>query len=149
MDRSGVPGIRGVYALPTGGSLTTVISIEQQYGGHARQVGRVASGLLQNMCRLIVIVDADIDPSSSEDVLWAIATRSDPQLSFEIQAGCPSGTLDPMISPERKRRGEMSSSRAVIDACRPWEWRHEFPSVNRASDQLRAQTYERWAELFS
>jgi len=149
LDRSGVPGVRGVYALPAGGNLVTVVSVTQQYAGHAQQVGRVASGLLQSMCRLVIVVDDDIDISSTENVLWAIATRSDPEDSFEIQRGCPSGTLDPMISPERKRRGERKSSRALIVACRPWEWRDEFPAVNKGSDDLRSEVFDKWRELFA
>src|SRR5579862_2983563 len=100
LDGSGVPGVKGVYALNAGGEFITVVSIKQQYAGHARQVGRVASGLIHSMCRMVVVVDEDIDPSSSDEVLWAIATRSDPATTFEIQPECPASTLDPRIPPE-------------------------------------------------
>jgi 4-hydroxy-3-polyprenylbenzoate decarboxylase len=148
LEKSGLPGIKGVYALNTGGSLIQVISITQQYAGHAAQVGRVASGLLHHICRMVVVVDEDIDPSSAEEVLWAMATRSDPETSFEIQRGCPASPLDPMISPERKRRREFTNSRALIIACRPWFWKDEFPPVNRASEKLRTHIFNKWRSLF-
>src|SRR5205807_474373 len=79
--------------------------------------------------RVLVVVDDDVDPSKPDDVLWAIATRSDPAASFEIQPECPSSPLDPMLSPEMRARGDMTTSRAVIIACRPWLWRDAFPVV--------------------
>jgi 4-hydroxy-3-polyprenylbenzoate decarboxylase len=148
MEKSGIPGIKGVYALNTGGALTTVVSIKQQYAGHARQVGRVASGLMHSMCRVVVVVEDDIDPSNAEEVLWAIATRTDPETSFEIQRDCPSTWLDPMLSPEKKEKGELSASRALIIACRPWEWMKDFPAVSKAGDELRASTFNKWRSLF-
>ncbi|MEE8074640.1 MAG: hypothetical protein V3T60_03330, partial [Candidatus Binatia bacterium] len=66
----------------------------------------------------------------------------------EIQPDCPSTWLDPMLSPERKDRGDLKASRALIVACRPWEWRDQFPKVNRASDELRSRFYTKWRTLF-
>ncbi len=148
LEKSGIAGIKGVYSLNTGGGLITVVSMTQHYQGHARQVGRIASGLMHSMCRVMVVVDDDIDPSNAEEVLWAIATRSDPGTTFEIQLDCPSTWLDPMMSPERKDRGDLKASRALIIACRPWEWMDKFPAVNKASDELRARYYNKWRALF-
>jgi UbiD family decarboxylase len=148
LDNSGLPGIKGVYALNTGGGLTTVVSIKQQYAGHARQVGRVASGLKHSMCRIMIVVDDDVDITNPEEVLWAVATRSDPEQSWEIQRDCVSTWLDPVIRPEQKLRGALTSSRALIIACRPWEWMDDFPPVNRVSEELRRDTLAKWRSLF-
>jgi len=43
-----------------------------------------------------------------------------------------SGPLDPRLP-----RGVTWNSRAVIDACRPFEMLGEFPPVVKASDELR------------
>ena len=103
---------------------------------------------MHSMCRVMIVVDEDIDPSNAEEVLWAIATRSDPETSFEIQRDCPSTWLDPMMPPEKKLKGDLRGSRALIIACRPWEWINEFPAVSKASDELRRKTYEKWSALF-
>jgi UbiD family decarboxylase len=149
LERAGLPGIRGVYPPGGGGALTLVVAIKQQYAGHARQVGRVAAELVHTFFRIVVVVDEDIDPSNVEEVLWAIATRSDPEHSFEIHRECSSSTLDPMIRRERKQSGKgLTGSRALIVACRPWEWMDQFPPVNRASEELRRGTLEKWRGLF-
>jgi hypothetical protein len=55
-----------------------------------------------------------------------------------------------MVEPARKKAGRnLTSSRALIVACRPWEWRDEFPPVNRASETLRGQIQAKWAHLFA
>jgi 4-hydroxy-3-polyprenylbenzoate decarboxylase len=149
LDKCGIPGIKGVYVPVGGGALTMVVAIKQQYAGHARQVGRVASGLVHTFFRIVIVVDEDIDPSNAEEVLWAVATRSDPETTWETEPECSSNTLDPIIPPDRKKyaRG-LTNSRALIVACRPWEWMDEFPAVNRASEELRQRTLEKWRSLF-
>jgi 4-hydroxy-3-polyprenylbenzoate decarboxylase len=149
LERCGVPGVKGTYALHLGNTLCVTVAIQQQYAGHARQVGRVASGLVNGICRMVVVVDDDIDPSNAEEVLWAMATRSDPAASWEVQPECPVSSLDPMVEPARKKvGGSFTSSRALIVACRPWEWKEQFPPVNKGSDALRRQTFEKWRALF-
>ncbi len=149
LEKSGVPGVKGVFNLSMGGGLVTVVAISQQYSGHAQQVGRIASGLMHTICRLMVVVDDDIDPSNAEEVLWAIATRCDPETSLEVQRECPSSPLDPIIPPERKKQRDYRSSRILVVACRPWKWRDEFPMVNKGSEELRQSMYKKWHRLFS
>jgi 4-hydroxy-3-polyprenylbenzoate decarboxylase len=58
LTQAGVPGIKGVYdTLGTEGGLILTVAITQQYAGHARQVGRVASGLVHAFYHLIVVVE--------------------------------------------------------------------------------------------
>jgi 4-hydroxy-3-polyprenylbenzoate decarboxylase len=148
LEQLGIPGVRGVYPLRAGGSLISVVSLKQHYAGHASAVGRIVSGLTRGVNHLIVIVDEDIDPSDAEDVLWAIATRSDPASTWEIHRDISSSGLDPTVSPERRRRGDFDGSRAIINACRPWSWLKDAYPVNRISDALRARTLEKWSALF-
>ncbi|MBI4334576.1 MAG: UbiD family decarboxylase [Chloroflexi bacterium] len=150
MERLGIPGIRGVWDMRAGASrLITVVSIEQKYAGHAKQAAMAAlvgpDGAYAS--RFVIVVDEDIDPTSDEDVLWAMATRCDPATSLEIVRGCWSTPLDPTISPEKRQQGDFTSSRAMILACRPFHWRKDFPKVNRASDELRAATLRKWATV--
>jgi 4-hydroxy-3-polyprenylbenzoate decarboxylase len=51
--------------------------MQQQYPGHAQQVGALAAQCAAGACwrKFIVVVDEDIDPSDLEQVTWAIATR--------------------------------------------------------------------------
>ncbi len=151
LERSGIPGIKGVWFMRSGGNrYLSVISIEQKYGGHAKQVAMAAmsgeEGAFQG--RFVIVVDDDIDPSNDQDVLWAVATRCDPATAIDIIDGCWSAALDPIISPEKRARGDYTNSRAIILACRPWYWRKDFPRVNRASDERRARAMAKFPHLF-
>jgi 4-hydroxy-3-polyprenylbenzoate decarboxylase len=99
--------------------------------------------------RFVIMVDDDIDPTNENDVLWAIATRCDPKASIDVIRRCWSTPLDPTIPPWEREKINFTNSRAIIDACRPFEWIAEFPPVNKASDQIRKKIIEKWTAIFS
>ena len=143
MGKASVPGVTQVWCHEVGGA------IRQLYPGHARQAGHVAA-----MCHVgayagkyVVVVDEDIDVTNLEDLMWAMCTRSDPATSIDIIQRAWSTPLDPRISPEDKKAGRMMNSRAIIDATRPWEWRDQFPIVNRPSPEWRRKTEEKWGHV--
>ncbi len=144
LQRAGLEDVLDVCRLAVPG--ITVVQIKQRYPGHAMRVGLAASG--EYMGRFVVVVDEDINPRDPYDVLWAIGTRCDPATTLTILNHCPSSALDPRIPPDRKKAGDLTSSRAIIDACKPYEWSVDFPKTNTASQDLRAKVLERWASLF-
>ena len=77
--------------------------------------------------------------------MWAMVTRSDPETSIDIVKKAWSTPLDPRIPPEQRERGDFTNSRAIIDACRPFEWRQQFPLVNMPSKELSAETREKFS----
>ena len=83
------------------------------------------------------MVDEDINPMDLEEVIWAISTRSNPEKDVDILRQTWSGPLDPLISLEDKKRREYFSSKAIIDACRPFSWRNECPEVSESSPTLK------------
>ncbi len=125
MEAAGVPDVRGVWGCMA--QFWTFIAIHQRYPGHARQAALVASQCHAGayMSRFFVVFDDDVNIFNINDVLWAMATRVDPEHSIEILRRCWSGPLDPIIPPERKG----FNSKMIIDACRPFEWRDKFPRV--------------------
>jgi len=147
MAKASVPGVTQTWCHEAGGArMLVAVAIKQLYPGHARQAGHVAA-----MChvgayagRYIIVVDEDIDVTNLEELMWATATRSDPATCIDIIPRAWSTPLDPRISPQDKKEGKMMNSRAVIDATRPWEWRHEFPAVNRPSPEFRRKSEEKW-----
>jgi len=40
------------------------------------------------------------------------------------------------------------SSKAIIDACRPWDHLDEFPAVAEASKELQDKIRGKWKDLF-
>ena len=150
LEATGLPGIKGVYVLKAGGGpLFLVVSIKQQYAGHATQVGMAASGALSALCRFIVVVDDDIDPADPNDVIWAIATRCEPAESIEIIRGVGSASLDPILPPAMKAKGSFTNSRGIIYALKPFDWFNKFPKVNKASEELRQEVSKKWPDLLT
>ena len=147
LEAAGIPEVRGVCAHQAGGSrMWLTVSIKQMYGGHSKQAGLVASqcyaGAYAN--RWVVVVDEDIDPANTNDVLWAMCTRFDPREDLETLSGCWSTALDPMAyDADDDRR----NSRVVIDACVPWRRREDFPIVARSSRTLDDRIRGKWAHI--
>lgn len=146
MEKAGVPDVKGVWLTVSGGSrLMLVVSIKQRYPGHAKQAAVVASQCHAGayLGRYVIVVDDDIDPSNTDDVIWAMASRSDPDTDIDIIRRCWSGPLDPIIQPGKKG----FNSRAIIDACRPFEWMKDFPPVAESSKEVLDATAKKWGKI--
>jgi len=148
LEGAGVAGVKGVWAHELGGArLFTVIAIEQMNPGHARQAGMIAANCHANAyCgRISVVVDDDIDITDLNRVLWAVTTRCDPVQDIEVIRRCWSTRLDPLAYPPESRQ---FNNRIVIDACRPFEQRGDFPPVATTGPELKAQIMKKFPELF-
>ena len=146
LEKAGVPNVRGVWCHEAGGGrMFNIVSIRQSYPGHSKQAGMVASQCHAGayLGRFVVVVDEDIDPSNTFDVLWAMASRVDPEQSIEIIRRCWSGPLDPCVPKGKKGY----NSRAILDACRPYEWKDDFPKVVASSPSLREATLKKWHDV--
>jgi UbiD family decarboxylase len=145
LESSGIPNVKAVWNH-IGASLLVVIAIKQAYAGHSKQAAFAALGSKggSHHGTFIVVVDDDIDPSNLEEVMWAVTTRCDPSKSIDIVRGCWTSGLDTRVSPEMRRKGDYVTSRAIIDACRPYEWMEEYPEVSAIESDLKHQTIERW-----
>ncbi|HEY5607651.1 MAG TPA: UbiD family decarboxylase [Alphaproteobacteria bacterium] len=145
VEKAGLSGVAGVWCHETGGGrLFNVIAIKQAFAGHAKQALLLAAGSHAGnyLGRFVVVVDEDIDPANLHDVNWAMATRCDPERDIDIVRNAWSGPLDP-----RKRVGEVFNSRALVDACRPYDWKDEFPPVAESSPELKAKTKAKWGHI--
>lgn len=148
---SGLQGIKGVYIHGPGNRPICVISIEQKYLGHAKQVATVAAGLLTGgacVGKWIIVVDDDIDPSNFEQVWTAICLRADIEESVDIVRGYLNSGLDPSLSPEKRASGNITTAKVLIDACRPWHWRDRFPKPINASERLIEEVKRKFPDLF-
>ena len=146
---AGVPEVRGVWAHEIGGArMFNVVSIKQRYAGHARQAGHILNqcGVGAYMSRYSVVVDEDIDPSNLQEVMWAVATRSDPATSIDIIQRGVGSKNDPMYVTYPYEAA--FSSKAIIDACRPYDHLHDFPLVAEASKTLREKILAKCKDLF-
>ncbi|MDO8691337.1 MAG: UbiD family decarboxylase [Dehalococcoidia bacterium] len=146
LAKAGIPDVTGVWCHEPGGArLFTVVGVKQRYPGHAKQAAMVATFCRAGnyLGRYTVVVDEDIDVTDLNEVVWAMCTRVDPAKDIDIVDGCWSGPLDPIIPVEDKG----SSSRAIINACRPIKWIDSFPKVVGASPELVQKTLAKWKGL--
>jgi UbiD family decarboxylase len=146
---AGVPGVQGVWVFPLSGSrMLQVVAIRQMFPGHARQAGMLAAQCRAGaQCgRYTIVVDDDVDPTNLDEVMWATVTRADPARDIDILHRSWGGPVDPLSEcfPENR----LYTSRAIIDACRPFEHLDRFPPVVEPSPELTAKVLAKWADLF-
>ena len=154
LEKSGIQGIRGVSVVARPGFYA--VSLKQMYEGHVEDVMRVLEpgGDARTGNRTWVLVDEDIDPANTPEVLWAIATRLIPEHGVTVIPGTSMDQLDPRIppgmesDPSAEGRRKYSAHNLVINACRPYAWIDQFPKVNINSRELRESVEAKWSWLF-
>jgi 4-hydroxy-3-polyprenylbenzoate decarboxylase len=141
LESDGVTDIAGAWQHVA--QLMTVVALKQRYAGHAKRAGLIAAAQ-SYMGRLVVTVDEDVDPSNLADVLWAVTTRCEPAEQVDIIRNAWSSALDPRITAEARARGQTSHSKMIIDACKPFAWRDQFPSLSALSAEEARAIEEKW-----
>ncbi|HSG63498.1 MAG TPA: 3-octaprenyl-4-hydroxybenzoate decarboxylase, partial [Gammaproteobacteria bacterium] len=122
-----------------------VVSIRKEYAGHARRIMMgIWSFLRQFMyTKYVVVVDDDIDARSWPDVIWALATRTDPARDALIVDSTPIDYLD-FASPVAGL-----GSKLGIDATGKWpgETARTWGRPIAMSAEVVARVDAIWAEL--
>ena len=116
--------------------------------GHSKRAGHITCQChVGAYCgKYVIVVDEDIDVSNLDELIWAmlapIRTRD-----FDRHHHRGLERLDPRISPQDKAAGNFTNSRAIIDACRPFPWRDQFPPVNMPSPSALRKAREKFSYL--
>jgi 4-hydroxy-3-polyprenylbenzoate decarboxylase len=150
LRNAGVPDVTQVWCHEVGASrMLHGIAINQRYPGHAKQVGVLAASCGSTVygCKFIIVVDDDVDVSNFEELMWAMVTRCDPATSMDIVRRMRTSPADPLLSEERRAAKDLTNSRAIIDATRPFEWRDKFPKVNAPTPEVARKAREKFGYL--
>ena len=147
-DKLGIPGIQGVYCHPAaaGGFGMTAISLEQRYAGHAAQALALAAQVPGGAyyTKWIIAVDEDVDPTDTNQVIWAMSSRCNPIEDIDLLRNTWSTWLDPTQNPPEERP---YGSKALINACKE----HRYLPVFSKRTALRKEVYDqvaaRWRKL--
>ncbi len=146
-----IPGVTGVSFVNEARRRTmVVVSLKQMYPGHVKQAALIAAGTYKgatHVGRFIIIVDDDIDPTNMTEVLWALGTRCDPKSQIDILTNRLSMASDPRLEPDKRKAGDLTCSTAIIDACRPWVWRDQFPRTTKTPPAVMEQVRQKWAKV--
>jgi len=149
LERAGIPGVQGVWSFVGGGGAGgpfLVVAIKQLYAGHAKQTAMAAASCRGGALggKFVVVVDDDVDITDPGEVIWAVATRCDVSRGIDTVKGVWTTRSDPSLRPAQRAARDYTSDRIIIDACRPYEWKEEFPPVNAFSPEYKRDVLGRW-----
>lgn len=145
--RQQVPEIVDVWLPPEACSYRiAVISIAKKYTGQARRVMMGFWSLLPqfSMTKMLIVVDDDIDIRSWPDVMWALATRMDPERDLMLVERTPIDQLD-FASPLEGLGGKVgfdATRKIGAETTRAWG------NVLEMDEAVRCRVTERWQEFF-
>lgn len=145
LEKMKIPGIQSVCVLPeSAGRFWTVVSVKQAYPGHSRQVADavIASNTGSYGMKGVITVDEDIQADDLQRVIWALSCRYDPMRGTELIKRGRSTPLDPALDPNSDK---LTTSRILMDACIPYEWK-EKPIEVKFDEATLAKVKSRWAE---
>ncbi len=132
--KSRFPFVKDIYLPKSGTHFHAYIKIEKTAEGQPRQVMTTLTGLDMYL-KLIVTVDDDIDIYNEQQVLWAMATRMQPDKDTMILEKLMCNVLDPSSS-------EGMSSKMLIYATMPLEGRAplcvQFPETRMLAKKVLA-----------
>ncbi len=108
------PEVIAVNALYTHG-LVVIVSTRTRYGGFAKAIGlRVLTtthGL--GYAKVVIVVDADVDPFDLNEVMWAVSVKVNPAADLIVVPNLPDNLLDPAGQPSGMVH------KMIIDATTP------------------------------
>jgi 4-hydroxy-3-polyprenylbenzoate decarboxylase len=54
-----------------------------------------------------------------------------------------------LIHPDERAKGNITNSRMIIDACRPFHWRDRFSPITKARPEIAAKAREKFGYLLN
>ncbi|GAB2187886.1 UbiD family decarboxylase [Roseibium sp. LAB1] len=143
--RQAIPEILDVHLPPATCSYrVAILQIDKTYPGQARRAMMGFWSLLPqfSMTKYVIAVDQDIDIRNWDDVMWAVATRSDPERDLLVLTGTPVDQLD-FASPREGLGGKLGIDATIktgAETTRAFAEKLTMPSeMEKRADRLFAQ----------
>jgi 4-hydroxy-3-polyprenylbenzoate decarboxylase len=140
------PEIVDFYLPPEGCSYRIAcVAIRKQYPGHARRVMFGIWSFLRQFLytKYVIVTDADVNVRDWKEVIWALATRVDPQRDTVITPHTPVDILD-FASPQPGLGSKMG-----IDATHKWpgETARKWGEPLAMSEEVKRRVDALWSEM--
>lgn len=148
LEYAGIPGVTGVwFGLGFIWPVYCVISIKQDYEGHAKQAALAAASCRANTFAglFTIVVDDDIDITSEKDVMWAVAGRADLDNVQVIRNIQTKAKRPKNITPGQR---SILNDRVIVDACWPYNRRDGFPVTSGYSPKYQEEMIKKFPSLF-
>ncbi len=127
-----LPGfLQNVYAHPSGGGkYLAILQVKKAVPfdeGRQRQAALLAFSSFSEL-KHVILVDEDVDPFDTNDVLWAMTTRFQADADVVAIPGVRCHPLDPSQTPEMSPsiRGKGITTKAIFDCTVPFELKAKF-----------------------
>ena len=127
-----MPGfLVNVYAHTAGGGkFLAILQVAKRKAGdegRQRQAAIIALGVYREL-KNVILVDEDVDPFDSDDVLWAMQTRYQGDMDTIFLPGVPGHVLDPSQGPEYNPALLVRSNtcKTIFDCTAPFHLREHF-----------------------
>jgi 4-hydroxy-3-polyprenylbenzoate decarboxylase len=127
-----IPGLlKNVYAHTAGGGkFLSILQIQKRSAvdqGRERQAALVAFATYYEL-KQVILVDEDVDIFDSNDVLWAMTTRYQGDVSTIFIPGVRCHPLDPSQRPEYSPSilGKGITTKTIFDCTVPWHLKEEM-----------------------
>lgn len=128
LDQSGL--IRDVVAAPAGGGhLLTILRTAKRASADDAAIRTLADRILRDVptTKSIFLVDEDVNPTSADDIFWAMATRFRAENDLVVTQDLPGTPLDPTQARAYSGRGEDGfTPKNLFDCTAPFDQRARF-----------------------
>lgn len=127
-----IPGfLQNVYAHTAGGGkFLGILQVKKRQPSDEGRQGQAAAIALATYSELknIILVDEDVDIFDSDDILWAMTTRMQGDVSITNLPGLRGHQLDPSQSPDYSHsiRANGITCKTVFDCTVPWALKSQF-----------------------
>ena len=148
-----IPGfLQNVYAHTAGGGkFLGILQVKKRQPADEGRQGQAALLALATYSELknIILVDEDVDIFDSDDILWAMTTRMQGDVSITTIPGIRGHQLDPSQTPEYSPsiRGNGISCKTIFDCTVPWALKSHFERAPFADVDPRPFAPEYFARL--
>jgi UbiD family decarboxylase len=125
-------------------NMVFVIQLDRPAPGQPWQALRAAAAFDPSLGKIFIAIDSDIDPDSTDAVLWALSYSMQPHRDVEIVRG-KVPRLDPSVppGPDAAYPGGQGASAMLINACRA----HPYMPVSLPRRDFMQAALARWKAL--
>jgi 4-hydroxy-3-polyprenylbenzoate decarboxylase len=143
-DACNIPSVKKVASYEMAScNMMFVIQLDRPAPGQPWQALRAAAAFDPSLGKVFVAVDADVDPDSTDGLLWALSYSMQPHRDVEIIRG-KVPRLDPSVSAEEGAYPDgRGASAMLINACRE----HPYLPVSLPRRDFMEKALTRWKAL--
>lgn len=113
-----VPTVKNVYLPRIGRGFLQFVSIKKRIEGEGKYAGLAALSARPS-AKIVVVLDEDIDVYNTDEVLWAIATRTEADTDVTYVPYVAGAHLDPSAYNEARFGKGSMTTKMIIDTTRP------------------------------